>query len=299
MTSTQALGAVAVGYDSTPHSDVALAWAVRHAAALHRPLLLVHACGVPRGYAGYGDASLTVTRHELRVAGRRVLNQGLALARKLDPDVELREHLAVGLPRDVLDEVTASGAHLLVVGTRGHGRVSSYLLGSVSEGVSVGATCPVVVVREHEVPDKHSPYAGRIVVGIDGTDVSRAALDAAFALASLEHRPLAVLHAWDDAVRWRDQTSYEVRRETSAEHEIQVAESLAGYREKYPDVAVSLHQVETDARWALVDASRHAHLVAVGSRGRGDTAALVLGSVSRYVVEHAHGPVMVARTDAS
>ena len=60
-----------------------------------------------------------------------------------------------------------------------------------------------------------------------------------------------------------------------------------------------LHQVETDPRWALVDASRHAYLVAVGTRGRGDTAALVLGSVSRYVVEHAHGPVMIARADAS
>ena len=228
MTTTQAMGSVAIGYDSTPHSDVALAWAVQHAAALGRPLLLVHACGIPRGYGGHADATLAVTRHELRIAGRRVLNQGLALARKLDPTVELREHLAIGLPRDVLDEVTASGAHLLVVGTRGHGRVSSYLLGSVSEGVSVGATCPVVVVREHEVPDEHSPYAGRIVVGIDGTDVSHAALDAAFALASLEHRPLAVLHAWDDAARWRDQTSYEMYRETSTEHELHVAESLAG-----------------------------------------------------------------------
>ena len=296
MTTTQAVGAVAVGFDGTPHSEVAVAWAVRHAAALDRPLLVVHACGVPTGY-GHGDAALVTTRHELRVAGRAVLNRGLALAQGLDPSVALREHLAVGLARDVLDEVTASGAHLLVVGTRGHGRVASYLLSSVSEGVSVGATCPVVVVREHDVPDTHSPYAGRIVVGVDGTEVSLAALEAAFAIAALEERPLAGLHAGDDAVRWRDLSGYEVRMATSTEHELQVAESLAGFAEKYPDVPVSLHQVETDPRFALVDASRHAHLTAVGSRGRGDTEALVRGSVSRYVLEHAHGPVLVARAD--
>lgn len=298
MTTTQALGTVAVGYDGTQHSEVALTWAVRHAAALGRPLLVVHACGVPTGYAHAGAAMMT-TQHELRAAGRRVLNQGLALAQRLDPTVVRRERLAVGLARDVLDEVTASGAHLLVVGTRGHGRVASYLLGSVSEGVSIGTTCPVVVVREHDVPDAHSPYSGRIVVGVDGTDVSAAALEAAFALASLEGRSLAVLHAWDDAARWRDLTSYETRQATSTEHELEVAESLAGFAEKYPDVPVSLHQVESDPRYALVDASRHAHLTAVGSRGRGDTEALVRGSVSRYVLEHAHGPVLVARADLS
>jgi nucleotide-binding universal stress UspA family protein len=258
----------------------------------------VHACGLPSGYVGYGGATLTINRRDLRVAGRKVLNQGLAIAKRTDPTVELREHLAVGQPRDVLRHVTASGAYLMVLGTRGHGRIASYLLGSVSEGLSVEATCPVVVARDHELPDKHSPYVDAVVVGVDGTEVSQGALDAAFAMASLEHRPLAVLHAWDDAVRWRDLTGYETRRETSAEHELQIAESLAGYREKYPDVAVSLHQVETDPRWALVDASRHAYLVAVGTRGRGDTAALVLGSVSRYVVEHAHGPVLIARADA-
>ena len=299
MTTSQARGSVAVGYDGTPHSEVALTWAARHAAAVARPLLVVHACGVPTGYIGYGGATLTINRHDLRVAGRKVLDQGLAIAKRTVPTVELREHLTVGAPRDVLRDVTASGAYLVVVGTRGHGRLASYLLGSVSEGLTVEATCPVVVVRDHEVPDKHSPYAGAVVVGVDGTEVSQGALDAAFALASVEGRPLAVLHAWDDAVRWRDLTGYEVRRETSAEHELQIAESLAGYREKYPDVAVSLHQVETDPRWALVDASRHAYLVAVGTRGRGDTAALVLGSVSRYVVEHAHGPVMIARADPS
>jgi nucleotide-binding universal stress UspA family protein len=276
MTTTEVAGTVAVGYDGRPQSDVALAWAVRYASRSGRPVTVVHACGLPAGYAGTADgAALTANRADLELAGRRVLDAGRARARELDPDVEVRAHLDVEEPREVLADVAASGAHLLVVGTRGHGRLVSYLLGSVSEGASASATCPVVVAREPEVPDRHSLYFGKVVVGVDAADTSEGALREAFELAALEGRSLMVLHARDGRGRWHDLPP--------------------GFAEKYPDVPVSVHEIEADPRWVLVDASRHAHLIAVGSRGLGDTAALVRGSVSRYVIEHAHGPVLVVR----
>jgi nucleotide-binding universal stress UspA family protein len=276
MTTTEFAGTVAVGYDGRPPSEVALDWAVRYAARTGRAVTVVHACGLPAGYAGTADgALLTGNRPDLAAAGRRALDAGCARARELDPAVEVRDHLAVEEPRVVLADVAASGAHMLVVGTRGHGRLVSYLLGSVSEGTAAAATCPVVVAREPEVPDRHSLYYGKVVVGVDAADTSEGALREAFELASVEGRSLMVLHARDDRGRW---------------HQLP-----AGFAEKYPDVPVSLHEIEADPRWVLVDASRHAHLVAVGSRGLGDTEALVRGSVSRYVIEHAHGPVLVAR----
>jgi nucleotide-binding universal stress UspA family protein len=239
----------------------------------------VHACGLPAGYTGTADAAvLTANREDVEVAGRRVLDAGCARARELDPGVEVREHLAVEEARAVLADVAASGAHLMVVGTRGHGRLVSYLLGSVSEGTSATATCPVVVAREHEVPDRHSLYFGKIVVGVDAADTAEGALREAFELAALEGRALMILHARDGRGRRHDLP--------------------AGFTEKFPDVPVSVHEIEADPRWVLVDASRHAHLVAVGSRGLGDTEALMRGSVSRYVIEHAHGPVLVARSSA-
>jgi nucleotide-binding universal stress UspA family protein len=275
MTTTEVAGTVAVGYDGRPQGDVALAWAVHYAGRSGRPVTVVHACGLPVGYAGTADgAALTANRQDLHLAGRRVLDAGCARARELDPTVEVREHLVVEEPRVVLADVAAAGAHLLVVGTRGHGRLVSYLLGSVSEGTSAVATCPVVVAREPEVPDRHSLYFGKVVVGVDGAGSSEAALREAFELASLEGRALMVLHARDDQGRRHDLPP--------------------GFAEKYPDVPVSVHEIDADPRWVLVDASRHAHLVAVGSRGLGDTEALVRGSVSRYLIEHAHGPVMVA-----
>jgi nucleotide-binding universal stress UspA family protein len=298
MTMNEAQGAVAVGYDGHPHSDVALEWAARHAAQVDRPLLVVHASGVPDGYVGSADgAALTVSRVDLRAQGQAVLHKGLAKVEGVDPSLVVRGHLAVAEAKDVLEEASASGADLVVVGTRGHGRVVAYLLGSVSEDLSHTAACPVVVVRRHEVPDQHSPWFGRVVVGLDGTDASTAALEEAFAFAELEGRPLAVLHARDDAGRWRDRSVGEPS--TPDDLDGHLAEKLVACTADHPDVPVSLHPVEADPRWALVDASRHAHLVVVGSRGRGDTEAFVRGSVSRYVLEHAHGPVLVARASST
>ena len=296
MTTTDVRGTIAVGYDGRPHSDVALEWAVHHAATVHRPVTIVHASGLPPGYTGTADgATLTANRQDIRQRGQAVLAVGRDLATQVDARVRVQEQLVVGEPREVLAEVAAAGAHLLVLGTHGHGRVVAYLLGSVSEAASVASACPLVVAREHEVPDRHSDYFDAVVVGLDGTEESDAVLDEAFGMASFLGRPLAVLHASDDTARWLDPGERRLRDETEEERRLGVSEALAGFAERFPDVPVSLHHVESDPRWALVDASRHAHLTAVGSRGRGDTTALVRGSVSRYVLEHAHGPVLVAR----
>ena len=205
--------------------------------------------------------------------------------------------MALGNAHDVLLD-SAVGAHLLVVGSRGRGSVASLLLGSVSVDVSAHAPCPVVVVRPENDRARFGPFVGRIVVGVDGSDASMAALDFAFELASTEFKPLAIVHAWGAAGVYRDLMSYEVRLETAEEHELQVAESIAGYAEKYPDVLVTQHQDEEDPSRTLVAASEDADTVVVGSRGRGDAKAVVFGSVSRFVVEHAHCPVIVVRRPA-
>ena len=292
MTTTAAPGAVVVGYDDTPHSDAALVWAVEYASTHRRPLLIVHALGVPTVYTSF--AGPVENRKELRIAGRRRTDRALAKACKLAPDLDVRVHLSLGHARDVLLDSLA-GAHLLVVGSRGRGTLASLLLGSVSVGVSAHSPCPVVVVREAERRDPHGEVAGKVVVGVDGGEASMAALAEAFELASSRGQALAVVHAWDAAMLYRDLTVYEVVLETSDEHQRIVAESIAGFCEKYPDVTVTVHQDEGDPGRALVAASREAELVVVGSRGRGDAAATLFGSVSRHVVEHAHCPVVVVR----
>lgn len=292
MTSKAAKRAVVLGYDAAAHSEAALEWAVRYATTHGRRLLVVHAAGLPTVYETFTGPE--ENRKELRILGRRVLDHALERVLALAPELPMETHLALGNAADVLLDA-AEGADLLVVGSRGRGAVASLVLGSVSVDVSAHAPCPVAVVRPENDRARFGPFLGHIVVGVDGSGASIDALDFAFALASAELKPLAVVHSWGAAGVYKDLMSAQVRLETAEEHELQVAESIAGYAEKYPDVLVTQHQEEEDPGRTLVAASEDADTLVVGSRGRSDAASVVFGSVSRFLVEHARCPVIVVR----
>ncbi len=270
MTTNVARGRVVVGYEGAPHSEAALEWAVRYAAIHERPLLVVH------------------------TADRRSIDDALERVHASAPTLDIALEMSTGSAHDVLLDASI-GANLLVIGSRRRGTLASLVLGSVSVGVSSHAPCPVAVVRPEIDRARFGPFVGRVVVGVDGSEASIGALDFAFDYASTEAKPLAIVHAWGASGVYRDLMTYELRLETAEEHELQVAESIAGYAEKYPDVLITQHQDEEDPSRALVTASEDADTLVVGSRGRGDARAVIFGSVSRFVVEHAHCPVIVVR----
>ena len=74
-----------------------------------------------------------------------------------------------------------------------------------------------------------------------------------------------------------------------------LAQALAGRQEKYPQVSVKHELVLGVTHEALIEASRTAQLVVVGTRGRGGFTGLLLGSVSQALLQQAHCPVTVAR----
>ncbi|MGZ4493122.1 MAG: universal stress protein [Nocardioides sp.] len=295
MTRSVISGSVVVGVDGSPHSDAAIEWAARYAVEHRRPLTIVHAAGSIARVNTLVDPA--VSRQSLRMAGRRITDAALAMIQEIDPDLEVAVHMALAEPREVLIDA-AEHAALLVLGSRGRGTIATFVLGSVSVGVSAHAVCPVVVVRQGRAPlDRPAEGSadGHVVVGVDGTESSAAALEFAFDTASWQHRRLDVVHTWGGDGPYPALLTYEQRRELMAEHELRVAESLAGFAEKYPDVVVGEYVVENDPAKALIAASERAALVVTGSRGRSDTASVVLGSVSRSVVEHSKCSVAVVR----
>lgn len=188
-------------------------------------------------------------------------------------------------------------ADMVVVGCRGQGAVAGALLGSVSSGLVHHAHCPVAVVHDEDPLTSRSPQAP-VVVGIDGSPTSELATEIAFDEASRRGVGLVALHAWNDmgpldfaSVNW---APIEWRNIKDQEEEL-LAERLCGWQERYPDVVV--HKIVVSDRPAprLLEQAQTAQLVVVGSHGRGGFPGMLLGSVSRAVVNSARIPVIVAR----
>jgi len=155
------------------------------------------------------------------------------------------------------------------------------------------AQCPVVVVRGPEPDDPMSP----IVVGVDDTPVSEAAIAFAFQAAADRGVPLIAVHTWWDT--FLDQSPAVLfRDEEQVYAQEQLAERLAGWSEKYPQVEVSRVVTRDRPAHLLLEQSRDAQLVVVGSRGHGEFAGLVLGSVSNALVHKAGCPVAVVRSSS-
>jgi nucleotide-binding universal stress UspA family protein len=147
-----------------------------------------------------------------------------------------------------------------------------------------------------------NPRPGPVVVGVDGTESSAAALAFAFAEASAQQATLVALHAWAESA-FESALAAEGapldwgrHRELAAEA---LAERLAGWQEKYPDVRVVRDLVHDRADGALLHRARTARLVVVGRRGRGGFAGIVLGSTSQHLLHHAACPVVVVGPDSA
>ena len=283
-------GHVVVGVDGQTPADRALDWAIGEAQRAHAPLHLVHARMMalrgPSVESGF-DVHTTESDEILGAATERV--------RELAPEVSVTTASAYRNAAALLVDESRE-ASCLVVGARGRGALGSVLLGSTSLDVAAHAQCPVVVVREltQQLPNRPG-----VVVGSDGSEISEAAIAAGFEQADRMGIPLTVVHAWFLDYAGTGLAALEtddVRLVVAQEEDAVAAEAVAGWSEKYPDVQVRRHTLRAHPVQALVDHSRGAELVVVGSRGRGGFGGLLLGSVSQGVLHHAHCPVMVVKS---
>jgi nucleotide-binding universal stress UspA family protein len=275
---------IIVGYDGSPDAERALRWAVRTAPLLSAPLHLVTARAAEPEPVRLGGG---------RPAWERAADDLLATGRQRASEAGLKvtgEKVPLPPSRALLD--AAVTARLLVVGARGHTRLSGMLLGSVSQHVTRHAACTVVVVRAAASPD-----ADNLVLGVDGAPDGEPALALGFELADHLGSDVLALHGCGDhgaGSRGPLPTGVGLAEELGSG--VRLLESaLAPWRAKHPAVRVTAQAVHGHPARLLADASRRAGLVIVGSRGRGAFAGLLLGSVSQAVLQHANCPVAVAR----
>jgi nucleotide-binding universal stress UspA family protein len=294
MGQNQTQRAVVAGVDGSECGLQAVRWAAAEALQRQLPLRLVAAHAWPSGGL-VGDPGLGVDyRAVLRDVVLGHLATAAADAQQVAPELEIEQVEVTGYPVPVLLRESAH-AEIVVLGDRGLGGFTGLLIGSVAVEVTAHASCPVIVVRGSE-PDRTGPRPEPVVVGVDGSPTSEAATAFAFEAASLRRVPLVAVHVWRDVLvdaTMAPLLDWDVI--DSDEREV-LAERLAGWTEKYPDVPVRRLVARDRPARALVEESGRAQLVVVGSRGRGGFHGLLLGSVSQALLHHAHCPVAVVRS---
>ncbi|MEV1292694.1 universal stress protein [Pseudonocardia sp. NPDC049635] len=283
----QGVPAVVVGVDGSESALGAVRWAAGEAARRSAPLRLVgvlewSAYRPPAAAGVLPDGDRDVLLEHLR----KELTGAAAQARALVPELTVTYDILIGSPKRALLQEAGTAA-LLVLGSRGRGGFTGLLAGSVSMALSAAAPCPVVVVRGKGVPD------GPVVVGVDGSPESARALRFAVESAARLGAPVLAVRAWShdridpyvlELVQW-DGVEDDERR--------QLENSVLPARQARPDVPITTELVRGHPAQALLAAGERAQLLVVGSRGNGGVTGLLLGSISRSVLHHAHCPVAV------
>ena len=317
---------VVVGIDGSAQSLQAIEWAAREAAFRGHGLRIVSVPALPPRMAwqrGARPPGPDAVADVIRQTSQQALAVAADRAAELQPGLSVRTGLLTGAPAAALVEA-ASGAAILVLGSRGAGGFSAMLLGSVSRFAAMHSPCPVVVTRE-ETMAVHR----KVVVGVRDFD-QPAALAFAFEEARLRRAVLEVLFAWYwagpapdlagsglavtgspgagsagagsagtgltgsglAAVRWPAAGTTAATAQAGA----WLADQLSRWQQNYPGVELRPHVVHAQAGRVLAAASAHADLLVLGRRSAAQSALPGAGAVIHAALSHAHGPVAIFPT---
>ncbi|MBJ8346978.1 universal stress protein [Antrihabitans sp. YC2-6] len=285
---------VVVGIDGSRAALHGALWAARIADVRHAPLAIVHT--VPSGRYFGGDDELPIEaafrRQDLGRA-KRLLAHTASMVRKRYQEVDVSWRIRPGVAADVLLELSVQ-ASLVVVGATGRTRAGARILGSTALQVSNAASSPVAVFRGQ--PDSRVHVLGDprpVVVGVDGGATSERAVGQAFDYAAMLRVPVIAVHMWSaNHLPYGAEVSPDVDRQSE---NALLAECLAGWAEKFPDVVVIRVCKEGNAVTELLARSTIAQLIVVGSHGYGPLSGLVHGSTSQTLTSRSSCTVLVSR----
>jgi nucleotide-binding universal stress UspA family protein len=289
---------VVVGVDGSTSALRAVRWGAAEAARRQEALRLVTAFGWvvhhlparPGIEDSYRDTLLARAREHLAEAGRVAEREGAG--------IEIETQLIEGSPIQVLGS-EADRAQLLVLGDRGLTRVEGLLVGSVTSGLATHAACPVVVVRGDE-RDPSEAASLPVLVGVDGSSTSDAAIGFAFEAAAARGVSLVALHTWSDMMFDPSLAGVVADWDVVERAERRVlSEQVGGWAAKFPDTPVELLVRRDQPAHSLLAEAARAQLVVVGCRGHGQFVGMVLGSVSNALMHRAPCPVAVVRTQTA
>lgn len=274
-----------IGVDGSEPSRVALAWGLARATERQASVELLHVAD--DSFLSESVAFLS----EAQQASEQMLQSECEYAKSIGFTGEVTGTAVVGHPIAEVEEASKR-ADLLVLGAHQGSRLAGSFFGTRAVKVAAVAHCPVAVVPAVD-PE---PNAG-IVVGVDGSEASKLAIEYAAAEASRRSRPLIAVYAWMPPLTpgleylWSEELVESQR--TAAEEAIAIG--TAGLASRYPDLELRREIVQSSPVAALVGAAEGAEMLVVGSRGRGGISRLLLGSVSHGVLQALPCPTIVTK----
>jgi nucleotide-binding universal stress UspA family protein len=284
---------IVVGIDGSEGSRAALSWACEEAQRqAGTKIVAVSSWMSSLPAASSWVAGYDLPRHLSEATAAELEASVAAVTRERFPDIDLEQRVLSGSASAVLIDQGTS-ADLLVVGSRGLGGFKGLLLGSVSQQVVTHAPCPTVIVPlRDEQSDVNSGALRSIVVGVDGSPNSIAALQWAAHRARKSETVLRAVYGWQTSL-----TAVVPIGTGIPETFIKAAaDALAGFivAADLPDGihAMPISREGSPAR-VLVTEGRQADLLVVGARGREGFVGLLLGSVASAVAQNAPCPVAV------
>ncbi|MER6425004.1 universal stress protein [Streptomyces sp. NPDC001137] len=282
---------ITAGVDGTEESIAALHWAARE--AVRRGLAL----RVLRAWRFQPYEAIDAADPDTQAGWvRDALAEAVRSVTARHPDLDVATDVVAGETVDTLLDAAAE-SEMLVLGSRGHGPVVGFLLGSVGQQVIAGATRPVVLVRAGDQPTAEA--AGReVVVGQQGQpDDSADTLRFAFETAAARGATVRAVRAWTlppvfayspGSMHLLDEAGGLEPFETKA-----LAAALRPWRERFPDVPVIEHLEIGSAGQVLLSVAGRAQLMVVGRRAHRTAVGARIGSVAHGVLHHADCPVAV------
>ncbi|WBO68206.1 universal stress protein [Streptomyces camelliae] len=280
---------ITAGVDGSQESLAALAWAGREAVRRGLPLRVVHAWR-------YAEQLATADRGTQRGWASDAVTEAVRAVAERHPQLVTTVDVVEGEPVHALVRAAAD-AEMLVLGSRGHGPVVGFLLGSVGQQVIAGTARPVVLVRAEDRPAAEA--AGRdVVVGQHGdSEDSAAVLRFAFETAAARGAGVRAVRAWTlppvfayspGSLKLLDDAGGLEPYEKEA-----LSAALAPWRERFPGVPVTEHVEMGSAGQVLLSAAARAQLLVVGRRAHRSAVGARIGSVAHGVLHHAECPVAV------
>jgi len=270
--------AIVAGVTNRPVSQRVTDWAADRAVAESRELVLVSVVGGSVGAVGEDEVL------QRALAGAQALATGEA-ERLTGKGLTVSASGSHGIPTEVLIEQSRDAA-LLVIGSDIGGAAHQGRRGPHGRRIVAGAYSTVVVVPDIDVSDRSG-----VVVGLDGSDVSRRALAFAAAEAAKSGETLVAVSVWmpvpmsndymiGGAGYYPDLYLTDLQEQT----ERMQGELLESTRAEHPGLRIETHVAEGDPGYEINEVARTARLAVVGTHGRTGLARLLLGSVSEHVL---------------